>query len=380
MKLLERFLTPRKRAERDEDDLLVSDAITRRAEELRQQKEMATARSLSVVAAREELFLQRLDEALEKAFSGAKITPAHSTKKIKKQPTDRILNLFWSDLHFHSLLDPREVPMKYGPQEEARRLAYLCLQASEYKVDHRGETELVINIAGDVIQNQLHDQRDGAPLAEQFAASVHLLIQAIVFLCGCFKKVTVNCVTGNHGRNTARHHGRATHQKWDSIETMVYYSIKKGVAHIKNVAVNIPYAPYLVYPVFDRNILITHGDSVFKPGNPSSSLDIKSIQEQTNAFNASRHDSEKVSLFCVGHVHTGATVYLPNGAIFMSNPALIPPDPFAVSIGVHTTMCGAQMWESTKGHVVGDQRVVLVDEVVDRDKALEKIIQPFSIF
>ncbi|CAB4127279.1 hypothetical protein UFOVP75_117 [uncultured Caudovirales phage] len=336
-------------------------------------------RRTATLVAKDSLFASQLEIATRDAFSDASsripFKPYTPKKKLK---TDRVLNLLWSDLHFHSLLDPREVPIPYGPVEEARRLAALCVQAAEYKRDHRDSTSLVINIAGDIIQNQLHDPRDGAPLAEQYSAALYLLVQAIGFLATEFKKVDVYCTPGNHGRNTARHHDRAMHQKWDSIENMLYFSIKVALSHVKNVVVNCDYKPYYIYSNFGMNTLVTHGDTVIKPGYPGSNIDVSGIRKQINEFNASRDD--KVGLFCVGHVHVGSLVHLPNKTSFMSNGALIPIDPYAQSVGVFNTTCGQQMWESVPGRLVGDSRFVIVDEETDKDKSLDKIIRPFLGF
>lgn len=364
--------------EKRERDLLVAHAMRDRAAELAERAGVSKDKAAATVLARETLFLERAGLALKEAFKGGvKVTPYKPKSKSK---TKRVLNLLWSDLHFHALLDPRELPLAYGPTEEARRLAELCVQAANYKRDHRDETELTVNIAGDIIQNHLHDQRDGAPLADQWSAALYLLTQAIAFLATEFKKVTVNCVPGNHGRDTARHRERATNQKWDSLENTLYYALQVAFANQPNVSFNIPYTPHVIYNVFGKNILVTHGDTFFKPGNPGSSIDVNGIANQINKFNAGRHDKDKVSVFAVGHVHTGSMVRLAGDVVFISNSALIPIDSFAQSIGIYDTSCGQQMWESTEGHVVGDSRYIVVDESVDKNSDLDKIIKPFSGF
>ena len=64
----------------------------------------------------------------------------------------------------------------------------------------------------------------------------------------------------------------------------------------------------------------------------------------------------------------------------MSNGCLIPPDPFAVSIGITENTCGQWLFESVKGHIVGDSRFVTVDEHTDRDRKLDRVITPFRGF
>jgi hypothetical protein len=190
----------------------------------------------------------------------------------RSTPAELALNVNLSDLHYGAALDGREVPLAYGHTEEARRTAAVALWIAHHRtLKDRQQMKLVLNIIGDIIQNQLHDPRDGDPLTEQFAASVHLLTQLIVFVSASgYQEVLVNFTPGNHGRNTARHQDRATNQKWDAIETMIYYAISKAVAHLPNVKVNLPYTPFVTYKVFEHNIFATHGDTVIKPGLPES--------------------------------------------------------------------------------------------------------------
>jgi hypothetical protein len=63
-----------------------------------------------------------------------------------------------SDIHLGSDLDTRGNPMAYRAIEEARRLEYVLRNVLDYKLDHRDHTELLLIIAGDIIEGQLgHD-------------------------------------------------------------------------------------------------------------------------------------------------------------------------------------------------------------------------------
>jgi hypothetical protein len=59
--------------------------------------------------------------------------------------------------------------------------------------------------------------------------------------------------------------------------------------------------------------------------------------------------------------------------------ALIPSDPYSVSIGKLENACGQTIWESVQDFIVGDYRLVRVGEETDRDKSLD-FIKPFEGF
>lgn len=359
-------------------DQIVSEYIrkkgTEQASKYRQRKNAVI--STSVV--REGLFLDQLGDSLRTVFANKIPVPKYQSRS--KKSTERILNVLISDTHFGSMLRANEVCVNYGPVEEARRLAQVTAQVADYKRQYRAETELFVHLAGDIIQGKLHDMQDGAPLAEQVASSLHILVQSLLFLASEFKKVTVRCTPGNHGRNTARHQERATTQKWDSIENILYYSIKSAMQQVPNVVIEIDYKPYYVYSAFDQYGFVTHGDTVLKPGNPGKNINVNNMRHQINEFNASLEGHKKVSLFAVGHVHTASIVHLANGATFMSNAPLVPPDGFAQSIGIFDSACGQWLWESVPGRILGDHRLVYVDKHTDKDASLDKIIKPFTGF
>ena len=338
-------------------------------------------RGISLIAAKDNLFLAQLESVASNVFKNKVQPSSYATKKHNKD-CQRIFNITLSDLHLRSLLDSREVPLAYGPKEESRRLAAIAVQVADYKIQHRENTTLYVHLLGDVIQNQLHDPRDGAPIAEQSCAAIYLLSQLVGFWSSVFPNVIVFCTEGNHGRNTARHHDRAVYQKWDSIERIIYYSLKMAVQSLPNVEVVLPYSPYYTFSLFDKRGFGTHGDTVFRAGNPGKNIDVENIEKQANRLNAAEahRGNKEFDLFVVGHTHVGAEINLPNGSVVVLNGCLIPPGPFEVSLGITESQCGQQLFESVKGFAVGDRRFIEVDKDTDKDRALDKVIKPFEGF
>lgn len=321
-----------------------------------------------------------IEELASRVFSG-RIIPSKTIFNAPSKHKNRIVTAVLSDLHFGADLKKEETgALDFGVVEEARRLASIVKQIVNYKPQYRKETELELLILGDIIQNQLHDSRDGAVLAEQHCRAVHLLSQAVGQLALYFPKIRVRCATGNHGRITSRHHNRATYQKFDSHETEIYHSLKLISNRWPNVEFFIPKTPFGHYEVFGKRILYTHGDTVLNPGNPSSAINIQRLENQINKINASLTDSEAYAAAIVGHVHTSSISRLGNGAVMITNAALIPVDNFAVSIGIFESSCGQQIFESVPGFPVGDLRFLPVDVNTDKDSSLDTIIKPWSGF
>ncbi len=334
-------------------------------------------RRAAVSAARDMNFLDDLKNVLEKTFSKKLGLSGYAKKAPNNKRKSRIVNVALSDLHFHSLLDPREVPLRYGPTEEARRFGKIVQETCDFKSQYRNDSELFVHIFGDIIQGALHDPRDAATITMQFGAATYYITQALIAFSKAFPKVTVRCVPGNHGRNKQRHPDRAVSQKFDSFENMIYLAVKYAVATLPNVEVIIPYTPYYSFKAFDKTGFVTHGDTVLDVGFPSNAINITKIRNQVNEWNAGKMNYD---MFLVGHVHCGSMVHLPSGPVFMSNSCLLPPDPYAISSGRPNSNSGQWLFESTQGHIVGDARFLTVDVNTDKQAQYEKIIKPFSGF
>jgi len=326
---------------------------------------------------------QQLDSAfgsLLDRYTLPKLSPLKYAFK-RNGTTDelRIVTVVLSDLHFGSdLVQKRTGTLNYGAVEEARRLAKVVDSVCNYKLDKRQDTWLNVLLLGDVIQNQLHDARDGDRLAAQSCRAIHLLSQAIARFSEAFQQVNVRCVTGNHGRFLSRHPNRAIHDKWDSLETVIYYAIRQSCSAMKNVAFAIPEFQVLSYSVLGQGFFATHGDTILKPGNPGKSINMAHLEHQISRINASLPDRSEYKVFIVGHVHIASQTHLSSGSVLLTNGALIPADDFAVSNGILESQCGQWMFETVKGHPVGDSRLITVNSQDDKNASFDKIILPWK--
>jgi hypothetical protein len=347
--------------------------VEEKKRDLAQASERQKDKKAALVSCRDIFFLDELQKVLTESFRS--FAPSSRYKKTKK-PAKRILSAIISDTHFGSWIDPEEVNHRYGPEEESRAFGKVVQEIAEYKTQYRDQTTLKLNIIGDIIQNQLHDAREGAPLASQFASATFYLSQAVTYLAQHFPQVDVHCAVGNHGRNVWRHRDRAVQQKWDSIESMIYYSASVATSGLKNVKWLLNKKPYYTVELFDKTAFFTHGDTVLKPGYPGNAINVKGLYQQICKWNAARNVGGPFSLFGVGHVHFGSMTHMPGGITMLTNGCLVPPDAYAVSIGSPDVTCGQWLFESVESYPVGDTRFINVDDAKDHPE-FNQIIQPY---
>ena len=322
-----------------------------------------------------EFMLRRIEDAVA-AIPTVKVTPYKVTKKIK-QKEPRTLNLLLSDLHFGSDLTIEQHSHAFGKVEEARALGAVVRNVCNYKIEYRDQTELVVNILGDTIENVLHGVNSADHLHMQAARAMYLLSQAIARFSENFPKVVVNFAVGNHGRDTSIHHSRATDLKWNALETTIYYGVKLACQSLQNVSFHQPLTPWITYKAQGHNVYATHGDTNLNPGNPGSKVDIKGLENQTNKINASLSDRDEYAVFAVGHVHHAFVTTLSNATHLITNGALVPPNSYAQTLNIMESQQIQVLWETTPEYPVGDFRFINVTKS-GKDKSLDKVIKPFK--
>lgn len=351
-----------------EKELEKDRAATGEVKELRK-KYLKTEKELE----QREVFIEKLREAVA-SIPPVKLKPY--TPSVKKK-INRVVNALLSDLHFGSDLDERETGHKWGKVEESRCFAKVVKNICNYKLQYRAETKLVVSILGDIIENDLHGASSAAPLHEQACRAIHLLSQGIARFSEAYPQVEVYFAVGNHGRDTGVHHGRATSQKWNAIESTIYYAVKTACRHLTNVKFTQPLTPWVIYEACGHKIYNTHGDTNFAVGNPGSSVNIKSIEGSVNRLNSALKDDEKYAVVGIGHVHLSLSTQLPNGTFVIMNGALVPPNSYAQTFGIMKSPQNQVMWETTSEFAVGDQRFINANGA-EKDKTLDEFIKPFD--
>lgn len=335
-------------------------------------KNMKMDSAQSWLAVREAAFadsLRKTIQSLPAPKFGAKL------KKPRKNFQKREVNVCISDTHFGSDLVRADNLDAYGVVEESRRMARVVAEVSDYKPQYRSVSSLRVHLIGDIIQGKLHDMADGDKLINQFSRAFHILRCAIAQWAAKYPEVVVECQTGNHGRDKARHEQRAVIDKFDSNEGHLYMALAEYFRDVPNVKFNVWGTAFYIWDSFGTRGFATHGDTVLNVGYVGKSVNTAAILGNVQKINdgLKTHDMD-CKMFIAGHVHVPCVVKLSNGVNVCINGALVPSDRFAKSIGLFSSATVQQVWESVPGHIMGDHRAIEVGVSDDKDSSLDKII------
>ncbi len=178
-------------------------------------------------------------------------------------------------------------------------------------------TELIIPMLGDMISGDIHDElirTNQAPTMMQMARGANLIAQAIMYLAPHYDKITIPCVVGNHGRMHRKPSMKDKYVDWDY---MLYQWVAAFCSEQKNIEFKISKSYLSSFKVFDKNILIMHGDSASGAGSISTITKVltnlrsvlqyrTALEQEISKVNAEDPDSELPVTFdsvMMGHFH-----------------------------------------------------------------------------
>jgi len=319
----------------------------------------------------------KLQDLVSAVFEQNPIILSPGKMKASRKPTKRTLTVLLSDLHFGVDVDPREVlHAEFNWNIAARRLAKICHQAAEYKLQHRDDTELQVILNGDIIHGVIHlSEAKLKPLTEQIYGATSILLKALDYLRNHFKKVSVLCLPGNHDRPTYRGRERAISQRWDSHSHAVFLGLKLAFRHDKGITFDIPMAGMGTYTTpGDHLIFASHGDVEPGVGNVGKSLNVKEVTTSLLKMHAGAPFEKRVEVALFGHWHQPSMWMLQDGTICIVNGCLIGSDPYAQNgVGFFNSMPAQVMFESVPGYPVGDHRIIQLRDA-DTEAAYDAVI------
>lgn len=345
--------------------------IGRLSEQERRFRNRRLARSVSIAAANEALHRSELKILADTHFRD-KITPTGYALKTPKNH-ERTVVVHFSDLHIGAEMRRRDHTNPFGAIEEARRLEYILHYLLNRELQYRDQTRLLVLLNGDLIDGDLeHDKRDGAPLREQKAAFWHYFRIILGLLSQNYPTVDVECRPGNHGRDKLRHPGRATSSKWDGHEWEMLYILSQMCSSLHNVHFNLPMGSAALVQLYDKRLLVFHGDTEPKIFGPDH---VNQNRAEMQKHMVLKTFGETFDVATWGHQHVARNI--PGTPHIIINPALIPPNGYALAEGYVGEVCGVSIWEAVPGHPVGNYLCLQVGPQHDRDTALGKLVTPF---
>lgn len=276
------------------------EVLEHEVKELRRQ--VAAARKMEVFDHRALGLLEATIEAREPSYEPVEVS--HDADM-----TTHKFVLLWSDLHaaeqvsYEQMNGLNEYNWEIMLQRHDRMTRALLsfLKNRPYPVD-----ELVILGLGDQVTGDIHDELRETNELVCTEAAVQLGLDAaewVASLAPYFPKISLHAVVGNHGRTTRKPEFKNPHKNWDWI---VYKIMELRLAEHENVSIEVPRSFEHVVEVFDRHILMFHGDGIptNMPGVPWGG-----VQRRTKElFDSWMAQGVYVDHFALGHFHEANVV------------------------------------------------------------------------
>jgi len=204
--------------------------------------------------------------------------------------------------------------------------------------------ELILFLGGDFIEGSLHlDTIMGSDISgtmNQLVEVQALISSGLDYLIekGNYKKITVVCADGNHGRVSAKMHFHS--RRGNSAEYYMYYNLAKRYPQL-NWIVNEAMITYL--PVYDKILAFMHGDRISFGGTNGF---YTYLHRRIDEWNTSPN---KADFWILGHLHTYTPTrrYLVNGSMCGYNSFSM-----ALSARFEPPTQGFMLWDKKRGPTV----------------------------
>ena len=168
--------------------------------------------------------------------------------------------------------------------------------------------ELVVPMLGDMISGDIHEELARTNIDNcmgQMIRGANLIAQALMMLAPKFKKIHVPCVVGNHGRMTRKPPMKDKYMDWDY---MLYQWVAAFCKNQTNITFDISKSFVSSFKVFDKTVLIMHGDSIMGAGSGMAIMKAISgmrsvFQYKKTAKNNGAYVPAEFDSVMMGHFH-----------------------------------------------------------------------------
>ena len=167
---------------------------------------------------------------------------------------------------------------------------------------------LIMPMLGDMISGDIHDELARTNIDNcmgQMIRGANLIAQALMLISPHFVKVHIPCVVGNHGRFTRKPPMKDKYMDWDY---MLYQWVATFCRNQKNISFDISKSFVSSFRVFDKTVLIMHGDSITGAGSTQAILKavngMRSVfQYKKTAQNEDTYIPAEFDSVMMGHFH-----------------------------------------------------------------------------
>lgn len=240
------------------------DPISEAARRLREAHEQQRHRLYTETAARLDILLSHIEQAIS-ALPPVEVKPPLFPTNKRRSPMSLVVHL--SDWHYGEVVDPQEIMTlnAYDPEIAARRvyqLEKLILTAVDVIGRAHPIPECRILLLGDMVSGAIHSElveTNDLTLYEQWAQLALLLAQFVLRLASKFEVVQIDGVPGNHGRTTQKPSAKRAYVNWDYL---TYQTLALMLANQPNVRCNFPRSPIASTEIRGHTYLLWHGDSI----------------------------------------------------------------------------------------------------------------------
>lgn len=175
--------------------------------------------------------------------------------------------LFGSDFHWGEVVDPRQINgvNEYNIEiahERLRKMISTAVVLLKHHMVNPKYPGIVFALGGDLVSGSIHEELAESNQLDIMPTVIDLvgeLTKAIEILADEFGRVFVVGVSGNHGRNTKKM--RAKGRNFSNFDWLICTLLAKRFENDKRVAFHVPDGPDAHFNVYNKRILLTHGDS-----------------------------------------------------------------------------------------------------------------------
>jgi predicted phosphodiesterase len=276
----------------------------------------------------------------------------------------------WSDWHVGEFVDPEQV---YGYNEfnieiakrRVERLVNKSIDLATTHVTHPDYEYAVVILGGDFVSGWLHEELVATDCCTPLQAAryaIQMLWGALQRMADAFKRLTVVCVPGNHGRLMKRPPAKLG--AYQAFDWLIYGALQDFFLSDTRMSFIVPAEGDVVLNVAGTRYLIMHGHELGVKGGDGLIGSIGPMMRgRLKAGRANASLGRDFDVLVLGHFHQ--SIWLPGSGLIVNN-SLIGYSEYGRQMRFVATPPSQTMWFSHEkyGPIRGDQ--IFLEDNVDK--------------